>query len=94
MRRTVGDVLDVNVPAPDPWLMGIVAIGAGLAFWWLTPDLVREDEDTSRSVAGRLSPFRLWPVAMRSYYRVGYRLLAITFVVAGTVILGVTASAS
>jgi hypothetical protein len=37
-----------EMPLPSPWLMGVIAIGAGVTLWWLTPDVVRRKEERGR----------------------------------------------
>ncbi|HLM05002.1 MAG TPA: hypothetical protein VK402_07450 [Blastococcus sp.] len=72
---------------PSPWLMGIIAIAGGVVLWWLTPDLVRSEEETLRFVSDRVSPDLAR--GLRSYYRIGSRVGSVLMVVLGLVILGV-----
>ena len=72
---------------PNPLLMGVISIGPGVVLWWLVPDMARREEEVSRFVWGRLSPFRRWPVAMRGYHLTGGRVGAVFCVVAGIALL-------
>jgi hypothetical protein len=78
------------MPPPNPWLMGVVAIGAGVTLWWLTPTAVRREEESSRALWGERSSWERWPDAVRAYYVVSWRVSSACLVIGGLVILGVT----
>ncbi len=71
----------IDIPMPDPWLMGIVAIGAGVVLWWLTPAVARRDEEVGR------------PVLRERFPVIGY-LGAAVMIGLGVVILVVAAARS
>jgi hypothetical protein len=90
MRRTGYSNLPglPGMPLPNPWPMGVIAIGAGVTLWWLTPTAVRREEETSRAVWGDRSSWGRWPDATRRYYVVSWRVGSALMVVLGVIILG------
>jgi hypothetical protein len=67
--------------------MGVVLIGAGVTLWWLTPDLLRAEEENSRFVWGERSPWERHPNGMRAYYETGSRVLSLLTALGGVVLL-------
>jgi hypothetical protein len=67
--------------------MGAVTIGAGVVLWWLAPDVVRHQEEVTRVVLGRASPFRRWPRGMRALWLLGTRAAGVLLVLAGVALL-------
>jgi hypothetical protein len=46
----------MDMPMPNPWLMGVITLGAGVVLWWLTPAMARQDEEAGRSVGRERFP--------------------------------------
>jgi hypothetical protein len=71
--RHMGYVDFPDMPPPSPWLMAVVLIGAGVTLWWLTPDMVRREQDVSRY----------------TYYLIAGRAFCASLVIGGLIVLGV-----
>ena len=72
---------------PNPWLMGVVIVGAGVVLWWLTPDMARHEEDFHRSIWGRVPALRNWPRRIGTYHFHAGHLGAVLCILLGVVIL-------
>jgi hypothetical protein len=77
----------VEMPLPSPWLLGLATVAAGLVLWWSTPDMVRREEQKSRFVLGRLSPFARWPEGTRAFHAGYCRFGSAVITLAGVAIL-------
>ena len=83
--------MPIDMPLPNPWLMGLLMIGAGLVFWWLAPDIARRQQESGRSVRVRFSLVPTWTQGRRSHSLVAPRLGAVVCGVLGVVTLLVAA---
>ena len=70
---------DLEMAAPSPWLMAVVAIGAGVTLCWLATTAGRGEE----------SPWHGRPAGVRTYYETSWALGGGFMIVTGLVILGV-----
>jgi hypothetical protein len=77
------------MPPPNGWLMGIVAIGAGITLWWLTPGMLRRKEEISRTVWGDRSPWERHPESTRTYVATTWRFGSVLMIIFGIGILAV-----
>jgi len=80
-----------DIPPPNPWVMGVVLIGAGLTLWWLTPTMVQSREESSRTLWGDGSSYERWPHARRGLDETATRVASILMVVVGIITLADTA---
>jgi hypothetical protein len=76
-----------TMPAPNGWLMGVVLIGAGITLWWLTPDIFRNREESSRDAWGERSPWERFPDTPRASVRGSWRIGSVLMIIAGVGIL-------
>jgi hypothetical protein len=79
--------MPTDMPLPNPWLMGLLMIGAGLVFWWLAPDIARREEESGRSGRDRLSLVPTWTQGRRTHSLVATRLDAVVCIALGVVLL-------
>jgi len=68
-----------EMPLPSPWVMGVVAIGAGVTLCWLATTGGRGED----------SPWHGRPAGLRTYYETSWALGGASMIVMGLVILGV-----
>ena len=85
--RTVNPDNWPEMPPPNGWVMGIVAIGAGITLWWLTPDMLGRKEEISRTVWGDRSPWERHPASTRAAVDTTWRLGSVLMIVIGIGIL-------
>lgn len=71
--------------APDPVLVGLLAIAAGAVLWWLVPDMVRRYEQIGHAVLGRRSP--LLQRVVRAYASATGRLVAVLISLIGVAVV-------
>lgn len=82
-----GGSVDLEMPAPSPWPMGVVMVGAGVTLWWLMSDMLRRKEESSRAVWGDSSSFERWPSGIEAYREVSWRTASTFMTLAGLVVL-------